>query len=179
MPKIAPRFTQKPALGQEGADIVFNCEVEAAPRPSITWFRGDTEISNTERVVLTESQLPGTNKYQLKLLIKNVAIGDSAVYRVEGRNKLGNMSANINLNLSGENLIIELVLYRYIETFDIPGLVKTQTPYRHINRTLNIYKLISFSSGSANAIGQDNRPYIETYTDPMISVLGRYMHLPA
>ena len=99
----APKFTQKPSLKQEGSAIVFHCEIEAAPEPSVTWFKGATQLQDTDRLKASVTKVnTGVNRYSLKLVVDNVSPEDSGTYKVEAKNKLGQMSANINLNLQGQ-----------------------------------------------------------------------------
>ena len=100
MEKIAPRFTQKPTLKYEGADIVFHCQIEAAPSPHVTWYHGTTRLEDSERIV-TRVQ-PGEGAvYTLTLVVHTVVAADSGTYKVEAKNEFGQMAANINLNLQG------------------------------------------------------------------------------
>ena len=96
---IAPKFTKKPSLKQEGNSINFNCEIEASPEPDIVWYRGNTPLSDDDRIKTSVTPLSGTAKYTLKLVVQNVGPQDSGTYKVEAKNKFGQMAANINLNL--------------------------------------------------------------------------------
>ena len=102
MNNIAPRFIKKPAIRQEGKDVVCTTEIEASPTPTVKWFKGDTPLIEDARVTAQVTQTVGTNNYLLLLRIKNVAPTDSASYRAEVRNQHGQMTANINLNLQGK-----------------------------------------------------------------------------
>ena len=97
----APRFTSKPALRQDGANIVFNCELEANPEPTVAWFRGAEKLLDNDRIKTSVTKKDG-NKFSLDLVVKNVSPDDSGSYKVEAKNALGQMSANINLNLQGK-----------------------------------------------------------------------------
>ena len=96
---IAPRFTKKPALSQDGAAIIFGCQIEASPRPDITWYRSDAILNDSDRIKISVTQVSGTNLYDLGLRINNVTPADSGTYKVEAGNALGKMAANVNLNL--------------------------------------------------------------------------------
>jgi hypothetical protein len=108
---IPPKFTQKPSLRQEGTSIVFSCEIEASPKPDITWFRGDTKLDvNANRISVKAEQVDdSTNKYTLSLIVTNVTPDDSGNYKVEAKNASGQMAANINLNLQGKTTIYDTV----------------------------------------------------------------------
>lgn len=99
--KKAPRFTKKPSLRQEGPSIVFNCEIEAAPEPKVTWYRGNVKLDDSNRLKANCSRVGKTDVYSLELVVKEVSPDDSGTYKVEAKNDHGQMSANINLNLQG------------------------------------------------------------------------------
>ena len=48
---VAPAFSQKPIIKQEGGGkvIVFECKIKAAPKPEITWFRDGLPVKQTKR----------------------------------------------------------------------------------------------------------------------------------
>ena len=102
---VAPRFTQKPALRQEdnGQRLVFHCVLEAAPIPEISWFKGTLPIQNTDRTQMRVEKAAGS-AYNVILEIKGVAQSDAATYKVVAKNRLGEVSASINLNFSGKIL---------------------------------------------------------------------------
>lgn len=98
---VAPKFLKKPSLKQEGTSVVFNCEIEASPAPTITWYRGDAKLESSERLEAKAEAVPGTRKFLLSLVIQNVGAQDSGSYKVEAKNAAGQMAANVNLNLQG------------------------------------------------------------------------------
>lgn len=102
---IAPRFTQKPVLKQEdnGAKLVFQCTLEASPKPDIQWFQGTTPISQSNRIKM-RVEPAGGNKYNVMMDIIGVTAADAGTYKVVAKNKLGEVSASINLNFSGKDL---------------------------------------------------------------------------
>ena len=100
---IPPKFTQKPSLRQEGTSIVFSCEIEASPKPDITWFRGDSKLDvSSNRITAKVDQVANGDNYVLSLIVANVTADDSGSYKVEAKNASGQMAANINLNLQGK-----------------------------------------------------------------------------
>ena len=44
----APSFIQKPAIVQAdgGKKIIFECKIAADPKPTLTWFRDDIQLSD-------------------------------------------------------------------------------------------------------------------------------------
>ena len=100
---VAPRFTQKPALRQEdgGQRLVFQCVLEASPKPAISWFRGTTPLSSSDRLRMRVDSAGG-NAYNVIMEILGVTQGDAGTYKVSAKNKLGEVSASINLNFGGQ-----------------------------------------------------------------------------
>ena len=115
---IAPRFTQKPVLKQEdnGKLLVFQCTLEASPKPDLQWFQGTTPLSQSDRIKM-RIEPAGGNKYNVMMDIKGVTQADAGTYKVVAKNKLGEVSASINLNFSGKFnkiLIVERKIHRFI-----------------------------------------------------------------
>ena len=99
---VAPRFTKKPSLRQEGSAVVFSCEMEADPEPSISWYRGEMPLQADQRTSFKiEPVSAGSIAYVLSLVIQDAGPQDSDTYRVEAINQHGQMTANANLNLQG------------------------------------------------------------------------------
>lgn len=111
MAAVAPRFTAKPALRQDGSSIVFDCEIEASPPPEVLWFRGDTRLGDSPRIKAVVAPGDAPNTQRLSLRVDDVTADDSGTYRVEARNQHGQMSANINLNLQGARRQIMRLVY--------------------------------------------------------------------
>lgn len=100
---VAPRFTQKPALRQEdgGKRLVFQCVLEASPKPDISWARGTTALSSSDRILMRVDSAGGS-AYNVILEIVGVTQADAGTYKVTAKNRLGEVSASINLNFSGQ-----------------------------------------------------------------------------
>ncbi|XP_070200689.1 twitchin-like isoform X4 [Littorina saxatilis] len=98
---VAPRFTQKPALRQEdgGKRLVFQCVLEASPKPDISWARGTTALSSSDRILMRVDSAGGS-AYNVILEIVGVTQADAGTYKVTAKNRLGEVSASINLNFS-------------------------------------------------------------------------------
>lgn len=99
--ELPPSFTQKPSLQQEddGNRLVFECQLVASPRPEIAWFRGDVQLTENERTVITVNEIE-KNKYQVSLELDSVIESDAGSYKVKAKNKVGEVAASINLNFS-------------------------------------------------------------------------------
>jgi len=98
---FAPSFTQKPQLRQEdeGNRLVFECQLLSSPKPEITWYRGETQLSEDSRTVF-KIQSIGTGKFLVGLELDDVIESDAGLYKVKAKNKMGEVAASINLNFS-------------------------------------------------------------------------------
>ncbi|XP_026819249.1 muscle M-line assembly protein unc-89-like [Rhopalosiphum maidis] len=98
---FAPSFTQKPQLRQEdeGNRLIFECRLLGCPKPEITWFRGETQLSEDHRTVM-KIQAVATNTYVVILELDDVVEMDAGLYKVKAKNKMGEVAASINLNFS-------------------------------------------------------------------------------
>lgn len=104
---FAPSFTQKPQLRQEdeGNRLIFECQLVSAPKPEITWFRGETQLAEDDRTNF-KIQSIGTNKFLVVLELDDVIETDAGLYKVKAKNKMGEVAASINLNFSREYICI-------------------------------------------------------------------------
>lgn len=102
---FAPSFTQKPQLRQEddGNRLIFECRLLGCPKPEITWFRGETQLSEDHRTVM-KIQAVATNTYVVVLELDDVVETDAGLYKVKAKNQMGEVAASINLNFSRECL---------------------------------------------------------------------------
>lgn len=112
--ELAPSFTQKPTLRQEddGNRLVFECKLVANPLPTISWFRGETQLAENDRTTMKTTELE-PSKYLVVLELDDVIETDAGLYKVSARNKLGEVAASINLNFSRKSHLF----YFYITVF--------------------------------------------------------------
>lgn len=98
---FAPSFTQKPQLRQEdeGNRLIFECQLISSPKPEISWFRGETQLSEDGRTNF-KIQSVETNKFLVVLELDDVIETDAGLYKVKAKNKMGEVAASINLNFS-------------------------------------------------------------------------------
>lgn len=98
---FAPSFTQKPQLRQEddGNRLVFECQLIAKPKPAIEWYRSEELLSQNARTKF-KIQSFGENKYFVVLELDDVIDTDAGLYKVKAKNRMGEVSASINLNFS-------------------------------------------------------------------------------
>ena len=107
--EVAPTFTKKPTLRQEddGNKLVFECQLVTNPKAAIQWYRGDTPLHDDHRTKVTMKEI-GPNKFNITLELNDVFETDAGLYKVTAKNKLGDVSASINLNFSRKYLLNEI-----------------------------------------------------------------------
>ena len=56
---LAPSFTQKPQLRQEddGNRLIFQCQLVGSPKPEVTWFRGETQLTENDRTTFSVKEV--------------------------------------------------------------------------------------------------------------------------
>ncbi|UYV65942.1 unc-22 [Cordylochernes scorpioides] len=120
--EIPPTFIQKPQIRQEddGNKLVFECRLDACPRPDIAWFKGERQIYDDRRTSIRVTET-ATNRYYVALELDDVFETDAGLYRVTARNLQGEVSASINLNFTPPHTWSRDVLIFFIPSgkFDV------------------------------------------------------------
>ncbi|CAH8634151.1 unnamed protein product [Dicrocoelium dendriticum] len=97
--RIHPRFPDKPKIRQAGKSVIFEVMLEADPLPELRWTKAGVEIKTGGRYK-TSCQTTGT-QHLVSLEIAQVNAEDGGEYLVNAKNKLGDSTATINLNIGG------------------------------------------------------------------------------
>lgn len=151
---FAPSFTQKPQLRQEddGNRLIFECQLLASPKPEIEWYRSEELLKDDSRTKF-KIQSVGDNKYTVVLDIDDVVETDAGLYKVKAKNKMGEVSASINLNFSREfNFsIFSFFFFNFLEKFQIFKFSKIQIFKFPLN---GFFLYISFKKKICNKIIQ-------------------------
>jgi hypothetical protein len=101
-----PRFNKPPAIRQTPDDstrLFLECQVQGTPKPDITWFQNDNKISNTSTKYKQTIKVATGNNYNVTLEISNLTATDGGTYKILVKNKAGEITANVNLNLSNDD----------------------------------------------------------------------------
>ncbi|CAF4995198.1 unnamed protein product, partial [Rotaria magnacalcarata] len=69
----------------------------------VTWFHNDNKLSNTPNKHKQTIQVAIGNNYNVTLEISNLAATDTGAYKIIAKNKVGEITANVNLNLANED----------------------------------------------------------------------------
>ncbi|XP_048236544.1 contactin-5-like [Haliotis rufescens] len=103
-----PKFTKHPILdsmlGTEGGNITIKCHPEAAPTPTISWYKDGRDLGLT---VADETMATGHLALlpSGSLLITRLTTGDSGGYRCTATNDLGTASSEGTLNIVTQTVI--------------------------------------------------------------------------
>ncbi|OON23301.1 immunoglobulin I-set domain protein [Opisthorchis viverrini] len=92
-----PKFPDKPKIRQAGKSVIFEVILQAAPAPELRWTKGGVEIKSGGRFK-TGCQTTGS-QHLLSLEINPVTADDGGEYLVTAKNRLGDSTATINLNI--------------------------------------------------------------------------------
>lgn len=94
-----PTFVEKPRIISEnnGKLVIMECKVKANPKPTIVWTRDGQILKETDRLKITMSQ--NGDIYDIKLTLAEPELADSGLYRCNIKNDLGELNANLTLNI--------------------------------------------------------------------------------
>lgn len=92
-PKITKKLTE-PQIINEGDSLTLLIEVEADPKPTVTWIRDEEVLVSSERVKIVEDG----KRHMLK--ITGACYVDAATYKVEVVNKDGRSVDSTNIKAS-------------------------------------------------------------------------------
>ncbi|XP_054168359.1 titin-like isoform X2 [Oppia nitens] len=99
---FAPRFVKRfqSISASIGERVVFECQVEGNPRPTITWFKHSAILkeNNEIKMFYEENNIA-------KLVIIEVFAEDAAKYTVVAKNSVGYVSHTVDLNVDVEDIL--------------------------------------------------------------------------
>jgi hypothetical protein len=106
MAASAPRFAKPPAIRQTPDDstrLFLECQVQGTPKPDITWFQNDKKLLNTSTKHKQTMKVTTGNTYDVILEISKLTATDAGIYKILAKNRAGEITANVNLNLSNDD----------------------------------------------------------------------------
>ena len=99
---IEPTFFRKPSSRQEGTKLYLECEIEALPRPDISWSKGDLIIQENDKYSFYRVVQPSNpNIHFVRLTINNPSTEDGGNYIVRAVNSVGEKDCTLALNFGG------------------------------------------------------------------------------
>lgn len=103
-----PTFVEKPRiLSQDnGKLVVMECKVKANPTPEITWTKEGQVITETSQIKMYIEQ--NDDIYVIRLELSEPNLEDSGLYRCNIKNNLGEVNANLTLNIES---MIDFIMF--------------------------------------------------------------------
>ena len=95
-----PTFTIKPRIREEddGNRLIFECELNAVPRPDFVWYKDEVLVVEDGYRFMFGIRETRPHHYSCWLELNDVVEFDAGIYRVYGKNLLGEVTASIQLN---------------------------------------------------------------------------------
>lgn len=95
-----PTFVEKPRITsqQGGKLVIMECKVKADPKPTIVWYREGKQVTESTKIKMSFEKVE-TNIYYIKLELKDPGPEDSGLYKCNIKNTLGELNANLTLNI--------------------------------------------------------------------------------
>merc|ERR1711874_417876 len=99
---IPPTFAQRPSTknAEEGGNVELECRFVAIPEAEVKWFYNKTEIKTSQRVVI-ENQAD-MHMYCSFVKINNVKMEDKGTYEVIAKNREGEATNTLTLNVTAK-----------------------------------------------------------------------------
>lgn len=97
-----PTFVDKPRIVSEnnGKLVIMDCRVRANPRPDVVWTHEGVVVRETSRCVMSVREK--LDLYYIKVELIEPGLDDSGLYRCNIKNHLGELNANLTLNIESE-----------------------------------------------------------------------------
>lgn len=78
----------------------MECKVRANPKPTIVWYREGKEVTESSKIKISIKQTEEEEDiYYVKLELNDPGTEDSGLYKCNIRNTLGELNANLTLNI--------------------------------------------------------------------------------
>lgn len=97
-----PTFIDKPRIVSEnnGKLVIMDCKVKANPKPDIIWRREGEVVKESGKCIMTMREKGDI--YYIRLELIEPALEDSGLYKCNIKNNLGELNANLTLNIESE-----------------------------------------------------------------------------
>jgi len=90
----------------ESLSTTYFVQATGIPRPTATWIKDGVALSASDRVVITEEG----DTYRLE--VKDLVMADSGVYKCKITNRLGEVSQEAKLDLTGKHLFLSICIFQ-------------------------------------------------------------------
>lgn len=97
-----PTFVEKPRIMSEdnGKLVIMECKVRANPKPVITWSKEGVVIEESSQIKMYCDEKDDV--YVICLRLSEPNLEDSGLYKCNIKNDLGEVNANLTLNIESE-----------------------------------------------------------------------------
>lgn len=104
-----PIFIEKPRIVSEnnGKLVIMDCRVKANPRPTITWTREGQVVKEDSKIQMSIVE-EKDDIYYIKLELQDPGLDDSGLYKCNIKNNLGELNANLTLNIESKLFVFFL-----------------------------------------------------------------------
>lgn len=98
-----PTFVEKPRIQSQnkGKLVIMDCKVKATPKPQIVWTHAGKEVKESSKISLSVVQ-EKDDIYYIKLILNDPGPDDSGLYKCNIKNDLGELNANLTLNVESK-----------------------------------------------------------------------------
>lgn len=98
-----PTFVEKPRIQskENGSLVVMDCRISANPKPTIVWTHDGTTVTESSKIQMTVVE-EENNIYYIKLVLHDPGADDSGLYKCNMKNSLGELNANLTLNVESK-----------------------------------------------------------------------------
>lgn len=76
----------------------MDCKVRADPKPTIVWYREGKVVQESSKIKISIEKKE-EHVYYLKLELREPDMDDSGLYKCNIKNALGELNANLTLNI--------------------------------------------------------------------------------
>lgn len=98
-----PTFVEKPRIQSrdKGKLVIMDCKVKAKPKPQIVWTHAGQVVKESSKISISIVQ-EKDDTYYIKLTLNDPGPDDSGLYKCNIKNELGELNANLTLNVESE-----------------------------------------------------------------------------
>lgn len=97
-----PTFVEKPSIQSKdnGKLVIMGCKVKASPKPTIVWYHDGKEVKDSSKIKMRVEVKDDI--YTIILELIDPGMEDSGLYKCNIKNELGELNANLTLNIESK-----------------------------------------------------------------------------
>lgn len=98
-----PTFVEKPRIQSQdqGKLVIMDFRVKADPKPSIVWTHAGKVVTESSKISISITK-ETDDVYYIKLTLSDPGADDSGLYKCNIKNTLGELNANLTLNVESK-----------------------------------------------------------------------------